>query len=36
MQSIDENILQFPPKVQEILKKLRKVIKDSAPETEER
>ena len=29
--SIDEYILQFPADVQETLKKLRKVIKESAP-----
>jgi uncharacterized protein YdhG (YjbR/CyaY superfamily) len=35
-QSVDEYILQFPPEVQEILQKLRKVIKESAPEAEEK
>ena len=35
-QSIDEYILQFPPDIQEILKTLRKVIKESAPEAEEK
>jgi uncharacterized protein YdhG (YjbR/CyaY superfamily) len=35
-QSVDEYILQFPPEVQEILKNLRKVIKESAPEAEEK
>lgn len=34
--SIDEYIMQFPPEVQEILKKLREVIKDSAPYAEEK
>ena len=34
--SIDEYILQFPPEVQEILKTLRKVIKESAPDAEEK
>lgn len=34
--SIDEYILQFPPKVQEILKILRKVIKEAAPDAEEK
>jgi uncharacterized protein YdhG (YjbR/CyaY superfamily) len=34
--SIDEYISQFPPEVQEILKKLRKVIKESAPGAEEK
>ena len=34
--SIDEYIFQFPPEVQEILKKLRKVIKESAPDAEEK
>jgi uncharacterized protein YdhG (YjbR/CyaY superfamily) len=35
-QSVDEYILQFSPEVQEILQKLRKVIKESAPEAEEK
>ena len=35
-QSIEEYILQFPPDIQEILKMLRKVIKESAPEAEEK
>lgn len=35
-QSIDEYILQFPPEIQEILEKLRKVIKEAAPEAEEK
>ena len=34
--SIEEYILQFPPEVQEILEKLRKVIKDSAPDATEK
>jgi len=34
--SIDEYILQFSPEVQEILKMFRKIIKDIAPEAEER
>jgi len=34
--SIDEYILQFSPEVQEILKKLRKFIKESAPAAEEK
>lgn len=34
--SIDEYILQFSPEVREILNKLRKVIKEAAPEAEER
>lgn len=34
--SIDEYISQFPPEVQEILEKLRKVIKESAPDAEEK
>ncbi|MDF2545946.1 MAG: hypothetical protein K0R93_844 [Anaerosolibacter sp.] len=36
VKSIDEYILQFPPEVQEILKALRKVIKDAAPDAEEK
>jgi len=35
-QSIDEYILQFSPEVQEILKTLRKVIKEAAPDAEEK
>jgi len=35
-ESIDEYILQFPPDIQEILKMLRKVIKESAPDAEEK
>jgi len=34
--TIDEYILQFPPEVQEILQTLRKVIKDAAPDAEEK
>lgn len=34
--SIDEYILQFPTEIQEILKMFRKVIKESAPEAEEK
>lgn len=34
--SIDKYILSFPPEVQEILNKLRKVIKESAPEAQEK
>jgi uncharacterized protein YdhG (YjbR/CyaY superfamily) len=34
--SIDEYIAQFSPEVQEILKTLRKVIKEAAPETTEK
>lgn len=34
--TIDEYILQFPIEVQEILKNLRKVIKESAPNAEEK
>ncbi|WP_379970917.1 iron chaperone [Ectobacillus sp. sgz5001026] len=34
--SIDEYILQFPPDVQEKLFKLRQVIKECAPEAEEK
>ena len=34
--SIDEYILQFPPEIQEILTKLRKVIKESAPDAVEK
>jgi len=33
--SIDEYIMQFPPEVQQILQKLRKVIKESAPDARE-
>lgn len=33
--SIDEYILQFSPEIQEILKNLRKVIKEAAPEAKE-
>ncbi|QED47768.1 iron chaperone [Cytobacillus dafuensis] len=34
--TIDEYILQFPAEIQEILKALRKVIKESAPDAEEK
>ncbi|MGG0788734.1 DUF1801 domain-containing protein [Peribacillus simplex] len=34
--SIDEYIIQFPEEIQEILLKLRKVIKDAAPDAEEK
>ncbi|MBB6217773.1 uncharacterized protein YdhG (YjbR/CyaY superfamily) [Anaerosolibacter carboniphilus] len=34
--SIDEYILQFSPEVQEILNVLRKIIKESAPDAEEK
>ncbi len=34
--SIDEYILQFSPEVQEILKMFRKIMKEVAPEAEER
>lgn len=34
--SIDEYIMQFPLEIQKILKTLRKVIKESAPEAEEK
>lgn len=34
--TIDEYILQFPNEVQEILRKIRKVIKEAAPEAEEK
>jgi uncharacterized protein YdhG (YjbR/CyaY superfamily) len=34
--SIDEYIFQFSPEVQEILNALRKVIKESAPDAEEK
>ena len=36
VQSIDEYISQFPLETQEILKTLRKVIKDTAPDAEEK
>jgi uncharacterized protein YdhG (YjbR/CyaY superfamily) len=35
-ESIDEYILLFPPEIQEILKTLRKVIKDAAPDAKEK
>lgn len=34
--SIDEYILEFPTEVQEILERLRKTIKESAPDAEEK
>lgn len=34
--SIDEYIVQFPSDIQQILKTLRKVIKESAPEAKEK
>jgi len=34
--SIDEYIIKFPPEIQEILIRLRKVIKESAPDAEEK
>ncbi|MVX66599.1 hypothetical protein GKZ28_23300 [Clostridium chromiireducens] len=34
--TIDEYILQFSPEIQEILETLRKVIKESAPDAEEK
>lgn len=34
--TIDEYILNFPPEVQEILRNFRRVIKEAAPEAEER
>ena len=34
--SIDEYISRFPPEIQEILTTLRKVIKESAPDAEEK
>ncbi len=34
--SIDEYILQYPQEIQEILNTIRKVIKDSAPNAEEK
>ncbi|MFJ5789942.1 iron chaperone [Lysinibacillus sp. NPDC093197] len=35
-ESIDEYILQYPQEIQEILKTIRKVIKESAPNAEEK
>ena len=35
-ESIDEYIFKFPPEVQEILKMLRKIIKESAPDAKEK
>jgi uncharacterized protein YdhG (YjbR/CyaY superfamily) len=34
--SIDEYIAAFPPEIQEILQKLREVIKESAPDAKEK
>ena len=34
--TIDEYILQFPPEVQEILKTVRKVINEAAPDAQEK
>ena len=34
--SIDEYILLFPPEIQEILKALRNIIKEAAPDAEEK
>lgn len=34
--TIDEYILQFSPEVQEILKSIRKVVKEAAPDSEEK
>lgn len=34
--TIDEYIAQFPPRVQEMLEAMRKVIKEAAPEAEEK
>jgi uncharacterized protein YdhG (YjbR/CyaY superfamily) len=34
--TIDEYILQFPPEIQDILQKLRQVIRNSAPEAVEK
>lgn len=34
--SIDEYISQFPPDIQEILQRLREVIKEAAPEAQEK
>lgn len=36
IESIDEYILSFPPEIQEILVALRKVIKEAAPDAQER
>lgn len=35
-ESIDEYIISFPPEIQEILKKLRSIIKEAAPEADEK
>ncbi len=34
--SVDEYILRFPPEIQDILQTLRKVIKEAAPDAEEK
>jgi uncharacterized protein YdhG (YjbR/CyaY superfamily) len=34
--TVDEYILSFPPQLQEILNKIREVIKESAPDSEEK
>jgi uncharacterized protein YdhG (YjbR/CyaY superfamily) len=34
--TIDEYILEFPPEIQEILRTIRKVIKESAPDAQEK
>ncbi|ROR27279.1 uncharacterized protein YdhG (YjbR/CyaY superfamily) [Mobilisporobacter senegalensis] len=34
--SIEEYILEFPPEIQEILNKVRQVIKEAAPEAQEK
>ena len=36
IKSIDEYISQFSPEIQDVLKTLRKVIKESAPDAEEK
>lgn len=36
IKTIDEYIVQFPNEIQEIMKTLRNVIKDAAPESEEK
>lgn len=36
IKSINEYILNFPPEIQETLKRLRKVIKDAAPDAKEK
>jgi uncharacterized protein YdhG (YjbR/CyaY superfamily) len=35
-ETIDEYILQFPQEIQEILKTIRKVVRESAPEAQEK